>query len=407
MLTKKLPLISSALIFLYSVTLLISGKSYSYIAITLCIVSLLILPVTLKNRLPSDFYKIGISLVGYFIITGLSLLLLGGKLSNLDIPSRTIFILPAFIFLLSYPPKREWVFIGILIGSLLCGLIALYHYHILHIRAFYDFGYMVIQSGNMAMSLGVFSLVIAVQYIKEKRFTMTSFALLCAFAGVLASFLSGARGGWIIAPFVIIWLLVLNRQLISSKAIIGLTIILICSTLLSQNMLKKRVQAAMYEITQISENNDNNSSTGARLEMWKSGIYIFIDNPLFGIGYQDRQENNRRLVDEGLVDPIVLEYRRLHNSFIEELSMKGLIGFIALMAFFCTPLYLFIVEKDVKNNAFSQLGIAHIILVMSYCFTQNYINHHSGMLQYLMYTTIFYVMVYQHKKPAQLNKVTQ
>ncbi len=198
MLHKKLPLISSTLIFLFSATLLISGKSYSYIAITLCLVSLLVLPVTLKHKLPSDFYKIGLALSGYFFITALSIYWNGGKIKNIDMPSRTIMMLPAFIFLLSYPPKKEWVFKGILAGSLLSGLIALYHSQILHTRAFIDFGYMVIQSGDMAMSLGVFSLLISLHYLNEKNKRLAFFALLCTILGMLASLLSGARGeaGW-------------------------------------------------------------------------------------------------------------------------------------------------------------------------------------------------------------------
>ena len=390
--TKHLTLLTSLLTFLYSLTILMSGKSYSYIAILLCIISLLILPITLKNRLPSEFYKIGFSFICYALVTALSLLILGGKLSNLDMPSRTFFILPVFILLLNFPPKKEWVFIGILTGSFISGLIALYHYQVLGIRAFDDFGYMVIQSGDIAMSLGIFSLTIAIQHLKDKKIAWTIIALTCAFFGVLASMLSGARGGWIIAPFVIIWLLIINRELISVKVGVTLAIILISSSLISHNIVDKRIKKAFQDITQFSEQNNSNSSLGARVEMWKSGIYNFIENPIFGTGYKDRQKYNQTLVDKKLVAPIVLKFGRLHNSYIEELSIKGVIGLTTLMLFFCLPLYFFIFKRDVKNSVFAQLGVAHITLVMGYCMTQNYINHHSGMLHYLMYTIIFYAM---------------
>tara|TARA_R110001583_G_scaffold41292_2_gene131494 strand:- start:1039 stop:2265 length:1227 start_codon:yes stop_codon:yes gene_type:complete len=402
-LDKKLSFLSSSLIFLYSASLLITGKSYSYIAIFLCIVSLLILPITLKNRLPSDFYKIGLSLVCYGLVTALSLSILGGKLSNLDMPSRTLFILPAFIFLLSFPPKKEWLFMGILTGSFISGLIALYHYKILHIRAFSDFGYMVIQSGDIAMSLGIFSLIIALQYLKNKKTILVIVALICAFSGILASMLSGARGGWIIAPFVIIWLLIINRELISAKVGLTLAIILVSSTLISHNIVDKRIKKAVQDITMLSEKNNSNSSLGARIEMWKSGVYNFIENPIFGIGYKDRQKHNQDLVQRKLVDPVVLKFNRLHNSYLEELSIKGAVGLITLMLFFCISLYFFISKGNVKHNAFAQLGIAHIILVMGYCLTQNYINHHSGILQYLMYTIIFYSIFY-HNNLTSLSK---
>lgn len=399
---KKLSFLSSALIFLYSASLLVAGKSYSYIAITLCIVSLLILPITLRSKLPSEFYKIGFSLVSYAFVTALSLLIMGGAISNLDMPSRTLFILPAFIFLLNFPPKKEWLFMGILIGSLISGLIALYHYKILHIRAFDDFGYMVIQSGDIAMSLGIFSLIITIQFLKDKKTVLVIIALVCAFAGILASMLSGARGGWVIAPFVIIWLLVINRSLISRKIVLILVAVLIASSLVSHRIVADRVQEVASELALFNEKNNSNTSTGARLEMWKSGIYNFIENPIFGIGYENRQEHNQKLVERGLVDPIVLNFSRLHNSYFEELSIKGIIGLITLILFFCVPLYLFISKVDVKNNVFAQLGVAHIILVMGYCLTQNYINHHSGMLQYLMYTVIFYA-VFHHKNQTSVS----
>jgi len=398
MLSKKLPIMSSALIFLYSVTLLISGKSYAFIAVPLCIASLVLLPHTLKSKLPADFYKIAFALAGYFLVTALSLFLMGGKLSNLDMPSRTLLILPVFIFLLKYPPRREWLFMGILIGSILSGLIALYHSQALNIRAFYGFDYMVIQSGNMAMSLGIFSLIIAVQYIKEKNRTLMILAMAAAFSGIMASLLSGARGSWIIMPIVLVGLLIANRQMICTKIAILITFLLISSSFLSYNIAEKRVQEFVTELSEFTEQHQTNSSTGIRIELWKSGVYSFLENPVFGTGYQERRDHKLQLIERGLVDPVALMYSRLHNSYLEELSIKGAIGFGALMLFFVVPLFLFITRGNSKKCVFTQLGIAHIILVMGYCLTQNYINHHSGMLHYLMYTIIFYAMLYQRKR---------
>ena len=398
MLNKQLPVISSILIFLHSATLLLSGKSYSYIALLLCVISLFLLPITLKHKLPTDFYKISAAFLCYFLITALSLLVFGGKLSNLDMPGRTILILPAFILLLSFPPKKEWVFSGILMGTFIAGIIAIYHYYFLHSRAFYVDDYMVIQSGNMAMSLGVFSLIIAIQYLKEKRALLMALAFGCAFLGVLASLLSGARGSWVVAPFVMLGLVILNRDLITKKIGGVLLVVMIASASISYNMIEKRVQKAVQDLTQFSEQDNSDSSLGARIEMWKSGFYTFVENPVFGVGYKDRQAYKQQLVDRGLVEPVVLKYTRLHNSYMEELSIKGAIGFITLLLFFGWPLYLIFKRGDLKNDVYTQLGVAHILLVMGYSVTQNYINHHSGMLHYLMYTIIFYSLVFQKNK---------
>jgi O-antigen ligase len=402
---KKLPLMSSALIFLFSATLLLSGKSYSYIAITLCLVSLFALPITLKHKLPADFYKIGLALSGYFFITALSIYWNGGKTSNMDMPSRTILILPALIFLLSYPPKKEWVFRGILVGSFLSGMIALYHSQILHIRAFTAFDYMVIQVGNMAMSLGVFSLLISVHYLKEKNKSLAFIALGCALLGILASLLSGARGGWLLTPFVLLGFLIINRHLISKKIVIGMLFIGWGIGTVSYPAVAPRVELVFSELTQFSEKGNANTSTGVRLELWKSGLYAFTAKPIFGIGYQNRQSFNQKLVHNNLVDPIVLKFNRLHNSFIEELSIKGIIGLTALMIFFLVPMYFFLRRGNIKHDVFAQLGVAHITLVMGYCLTQNYINHHSGILQYLMFVIIFYAMLYNEDSTLSPDKI--
>jgi len=404
MLTKHLPWISSGLVFLHSATLLLSGKSYSYIALLLCVISLFLLPITLKNKRPADFNKMALALVGYFLVTGLSLLILGGKMSNLDMPARTILILPAFILLLRFPPKAEWLFRGILAGTLVAGVIALYHSFFLHTRAFYVDDYMVIQSGNMAMSLGVFSFIIAIHYLKEKKLLLMTLAFGAAFLGLLASLLSGARGSWVIAPFVLLGLLIVNRHLITKKMALLLTVVMLVSTALSFNMVEIRVKQAMNDLVKFSEKGNSNSSLGARIEMWKSGYYTFIDYPVFGVGYKERQAYKQVLVDKGLVDPIVLRYSRLHNSYMEELSIKGAIGFITLLLFFGVPLYFIVIRGNIKQDVFTQLGVAHILLVMGYCLTQNYINHHSGMLHYLMYTVIFYVLVFQRQQALKTSQ---
>jgi len=401
---QLLPVISSIFIFLHSATLLITGKSYSYIALLLCVISLLLLPITLKKKLPFDFYKISLSFIFYFLITALSLWFFGGKLSNLDMPGRTILILPVFILLLQFPPKKEWLFNGVLLGAFFTGIIAIYHYFFLNARAFYVDDYMVIQSGNMAMSFGVFSFILGIEYLKEKRNAWVVIAFSCAFLGVLASLLSGARGSWVVAPFILFSLLFVNRHLITKKIAGLLVIVIVSSAALSYKIVEQRFQNAMVDLTKFSEQSDSESSLGARIEMWKSGYYTFIENPVFGIGYEVRQDYKKNLVERGLVAPVVLKFTRLHNSYMEELSVKGVIGLITLLLFFGVPLYLIFKRGDLKNDIFTQLGVAHILLVMGYSVTQNYINHHSGMLHYLMYTIIFYSLVYAHQKESLLKE---
>jgi O-antigen ligase len=92
------------------------------------------------------------------------------------------------------------------------------------------------------------------------------------------------------------------------------------------------------------------------------------------------------------VDPIVLQFGRSNNSFIEELSIKAITGFTALITVFLVPMYFFLRGGNLKHDVFIQLGVAHITLIMGYCVTQNYINHHSSILQcLLLFSTPCYI----------------
>jgi len=157
-------------------------------------------------------------------------------------------------------------------------------------------------------------------------------------------------------------------------------------------------------LTSLAKNNAN-TPTGVRIELWKSGVYAFADKPIFGIGYYHWQSFNQKLVDNNLVDPIVFQFGRSHNSFIEELSIKGIIGLTALMTFFLLPMYFSLRGGNLKHDVFIELGVAHITLVMGYCLTQNYINHHSSTLQYLMFVVIFYAMLYNENRTLSSKKI--
>ena len=74
----------------------------------------------------------------------------------------------------------------------------------------------------------------------------------------------------------------------------------------------------MSDLTKFSEQNDSVTSLGTRIEMWKSGYYTFIENPVFNVGYPERNNYKQNLVDRRfIVKPIALLFSRLHNSYME------------------------------------------------------------------------------------------
>ena len=91
------------------------------------------------------------------------------------------------------------------------GVIALYQYYILNLEsAFYS--QMKIQSGDMAMSLGLFSFVIAFHLLDINKTKLAVLVIISGIFGILASLLSFARG-WIAFPLVLIFLFALYNSI--------------------------------------------------------------------------------------------------------------------------------------------------------------------------------------------------
>ena len=91
-------------------------------------------------------------------------------------------------------------------------------------------------------------------------------------------------------------------------------------------------------------------SSQGRIEKWIGGINIFLDNPLFGVGF-------RRPQYELGVDT--------HNAFILILAESGIFGFIAFLWFLLAVLR---EARILLNTEFNFLGIGMIGCVISFVF---------------------------------------
>ncbi|WP_305417010.1 O-antigen ligase family protein [Photobacterium leiognathi] len=343
----------------------------------------------------------------YFLTYLASTLYYGGSFSEIDMPSRIVLVLPIFLLLLLYPPKVNILTSGFIIGSIIAGVVAMIHIYDFKIgRAFSDLyksihpslkGYMPIQSGNMAMTLGLISLTISLYYLDQKSWWKFTLSLIAALLGIYASFLSGSRGGWVFLPFAIIYLAFSNRQFISKKIAIFSIIVLGTAVFsLSQNTeIKTRLNEATQEIVQYQKGHNETSSLGARFELWKSAIYTTEQHPIIGAGYQGREVLREKWAHEGLVNAQVIKNfldSHSHNQFLEDLSVRGIIGLAALLAIFIIPLSIFIKNHRIANSSqqkmINQCGAISVIMMIGYCLSQAMFRHNSGMIFYSLMTVI-------------------
>ena len=390
----------NASIFLFFTLLLMFPKGYNYGSTALLVLSILFLCYLLYKRV--GFLEVvrqnkAIFFVTtfYFLVSLFFIFFHGEKIKLIDNPLRAFLFLSVIIFIVYSSLKFDILLYSIPLGSFISGVVALYQYYILSLEsAFYN--QMKIQSGDMAMSLGLFSFSIAFYFLDVKKSKLALFSVGCGIFGVLASILSFARGGWIGVPILLLILIFLYRHLLSKKLLLGgITFLCIISVVLTvNNKFVNRLSEAQYELKLYLSGDDKVSSIGERLDMWKIGSKAFLEHPISGWGLKELDYYKKNLADKDIVTKASISFSHLHNQFIDELAKKGILGGIAILSIFIVPLHLFyrkVVDQGNKRIKFiSILGIIHVLSTIIYCMSQAFLAHNSGNIFYFFVLFLFY-----------------
>ena len=397
---KYLKLFINTSIFCFFTLLLVFPKGYNYGSTALLVASVLFVFYSIYKKFKiteiikqnnSIFFVISL----YFLNALFFIILHGDKFKLIDNPLRAFLFLSVIIFVIYTKAKFDVLLYSIPVGSFVAGLVALYQYYVLHLpSAFWE--QMKIQSGDIAMSLGLFSFIIALYLFDIKK---NRFALVTAIAGlfsVLASVLSLARGGWVGVPLIFVFILYMYRNMISKKLLSAVVLsILVGGISLSTNeQFVGRILDVKNNLSHYSQNSKD-GSIGARLDMWKMGVDAFIEHPISGWSLKALDEYKKSLADKGIVSREFTVYSHLHNQFIDELAKKGILGGGAILGIFLIPLCSFYrKQKKFPNNKkiklLTTLGIVHVLSTMSYCLTQAFLTHNSGNIFYFFSLVLFW-----------------
>ena len=397
----------NASIFLFFTLLLMFPKGYNYGSTALLVLSILFLCYLLYKRVSflevvKQNKAIFVVTTFYFLVSLFFIFFHEEKIKLIDNPLRAFLFLSVIVSIVYSSVKFDILLYSIPLGSFISGVVALYQYYILSLEsAFYN--QMKIQSGDIAMSLGLFSFVIAFHLldINKHKKKLVALVILFGIFGVLASLLSFARGGWVGIPILLLILIFLYRHLLSKKLLLlgGITFLCIISVVLTtNNKLVNRLSEAQYELKLYLSGDDKVSSIGERLDMWKIGSKAFLEHPISGWSLKELDYYKKDLSDKNIVTKASISFSHLHNQFIDESVKKGIVGGVAILGVFFLPLYVFYTkQKNKQNNKrikfITTLGIVHILSTMSYCVTQAFISHNSGNIFYFFVLFLFYAFM--------------
>jgi len=332
-----------------------------------------------------------LSFVCYFLWVAINLWWFDGELKDLDTPSRIILVLPIFFFIRKSNISPNWLIWGIVFGSILTGGIKF---------NFFDINYL---SKVSTVQTGIFSLFSAIlslsslMFINKSNPYVNNIIFFTAFIfGIVASFLSGGRGVWVASMLTILILLIFNpirwRGVVRLAFFALFSVSFLGSYFISETGVKNRIDLAINNTEAWFDSGWANSSSGARLEMWKASFEVIKENPIIGVGEDNYAKHQQKLIDQGKIDKFVGRFAHPHGEYLTGLVEQGTIGLFFLILLFLSPLkYLFEeAHKNLDAHQKSLVGIGVLIILhyLFYSFTATVFAHQSSTLFYAVFLSI-------------------
>lgn len=265
----------------------------------------------------------------------------------------------------------------------------------------------VVITGGLAMTIAMLCAALSIYHLSQRNYKIAFFIGISSIMGILASFLTGSRGSWLIFPFIIILLFIVYwKSLRKSLPVIGLCLLsgITILVLSPQTGITNRYHQAIYDITHYTEQTEKTTSIGMRFELWKSAWYGFLDKPLLGWGKEGMFEAKKQQIEQGIVIPYTLapHLTHAHNQFLEQMFFRGSIGLLVLLAILFVPLFDFITAfrraVSDKEKLISLLGIINILTFLSYNLSDVFLTIKESAMFYYMINAIIYAMLYHNRK---------
>lgn len=405
--------ITSLIIFLmFSLNLSVPG-GYSLGPVLLLLLSaLLILPrnwrpaCALQLKINAHDRWLMLAFLTYFCVLAAEIFYFHLKFREIDKPVRFLLAIPVLVLLLRCPPRVFLLWFGIAIGAILAGVIAIYQKLWLgHDRA-NGFLYP-IQFGDLSMLMGVLCLA-GIAWGQEQRhraYWIIGLAL-GATLGIGASLLSGSRGGWIGAPLIFIMLIRNYSKFLSRTQWIGLiTGILMCAAAvvaIPETGIARRIHQIYFDLHDYKQG-ENNTSLGARFDLWRMANYMYGHRPIFGYGSYEFIDMRDFIYKKYGYGQGVIEQnlQSAHNEYLDAAAKRGSIGVLALLMVYLTPLAFFSryrKSRDMTTRSLALGGAMIPVCFMDFGMSQVLFTHNDAVMVYPYAIAVFWACLRHRQK---------
>ena len=343
----------------------------------------------------------------------LTLLLFGTHLvldawrSGVPMGHQTTLMLPwwpfaAALLLLSwrrFPPAGMALSWGAAFGALAACGIVLVRWLALGVDRVHVPGINAIPFGNLSLVLGVLSLVWAL-----RRSQMPLLFGAAALAGLVASLLSGTRGGWVTLPVVAVVLFLCQgaeiRRLwsawsLQTRLLAVAGVVLVAAFAVWQAL--PRAVALVEDLRGYLHQGVTRTSVGLRLDMWHAAWVLFLQKPLLGWGEGAMMPELRRLIAAGELNEQARYFGfQLHSDVLDTLARRGLLGLTTLLLMYAVPLAGFVRRlrcADVDVRTFALAGTLVVLMFAGFGLTQSQFRDERSFAAYLVLVVTCWVLM--------------
>lgn len=318
---------------------------------------------------------------------------------GLDRALKYVLSLVALMALVRGLPSIQPLRWGCWVGSAGAGTVALWQWGIGGLER--ASGYTnAIQFGNLSLLLALWSWVWARHAARRWERLLGHGA---AVLGALACMLSGSRGGWVVAPVLVLMVLLLDRPLPVNAgrdrrrrtlAVFGLVIALSLAAFAVPEV-RQRTALAVQEVHNWRTSGEADSSVGQRLEHWTMAWHMALQKPVLGWGQTGYDEHKQELVAEGDVSPVLLHFNHAHQEWIDMFAKRGLVGVLALALFFWVPAALYWPlrqrpwQAGSAETALALCGLLTVVGFVGFGMTQVMFAHNNAHMMYLFMNSLW------------------
>lgn len=343
-----------------------------------------------------------ISLIFFYVILVFGLLWTDNlKAGAFDLEVKmSIFIFPFLFLFINYTKRHvKFIFYSFILGILISAILLIFkstqNYLITHLIDSYFYINLSNQIHPSYLSYYVLTaLLIILIDMKYKVFSLFSSDVLSIcislfliiFNLMLLSKIGVACSLVIIFIFLIDWM-VKKKKYIPTTIIISIIFSILYISYQKSSYVNTRTNELVNTLTQNKKNNPN-SSTGIRLKIWKEGLNLIKDKPIFGYGTGDVKDVLMQQYKVKQIDRAYNLNLNAHNQFIQISIAVGLVGLLIFLSAFYWGIKLSIAQ----NNYFL---LAFIILSIIFMLPESMLENQAGTIAFSLFFSLLNQNIYK------------